>query len=159
MLTLMFASWALSSWALVPTLRPFVKPAPARIGLGFLVAAGAGEAMACLFDINHPLHGLAGLIGVLSLPVAAMLITVCFSRSPEWSGARHALLWTANATWASLTLLILVLAVDLWRAGGRVTRDSFVFVGWADRLMIVAYCAWQAVIAAEALHRIPNASP
>ena len=57
-LSLMFASWALSSWALAVTVWSQVNGIGGKIALGLLIAAGIGEAMASVFDINHPLHGL-----------------------------------------------------------------------------------------------------
>lgn len=75
-LSLMFVFWALSSWALAVTLWSQVKGIDGKIAVGFLIAAGVGEAMASVFDINHPLHDLAGMVGVISLPIAAMLISV-----------------------------------------------------------------------------------
>jgi hypothetical protein len=101
-LSLMFVFWALSSWALAITLWSQIHGIGGKIGLGFLIAAGAGQAMASVCDINHPLHGLAGLMGVPTLPVAATLISVRLSRTQEWSVARAVLLWTANLTWVSL---------------------------------------------------------
>lgn len=160
-LSLMFVSWALSSWSLAVALWPFVATIRCRVGLAFLIAAGAGEAMASVFDINHPLHGLAGLIGVLSLPIAAMLIGPLLARTQPWSAARNVLLWPANLTWLSLALLLFLLIAGYVRAGHRVTRDSFAFIGWANRLLIVAYSVWQMVMARQTLHRrfaLPNAA-
>ena len=73
-LSLMFIFWALSSWMLAVTIWSEVVTTAGKVGLYFLVASGVGEAMAAVFDINHNLHGLAGLIGIGSLPIAAMLI-------------------------------------------------------------------------------------
>ena len=58
-LSLMFASWAVSSWALAFAIWPQVGTRAGKIGLFFLIAAGIGEAMASVFDINHSLHDLA----------------------------------------------------------------------------------------------------
>ena len=157
-LSLMFATWALSSWSLAVAQWPSVKAIGGRIGLGCLIAAGGGEAMASVFDIHHPLHGLAGMIGVLSLPIAAMSISVSLSRTLSWSGARSLLLGTANFTWMSLALLVFLLMAGYMRAGNRMTRDSFAFMGWANRLLILAYCVWQMVMAGQALLRAGAAS-
>ena len=109
-LSLMFAAWAVSSWALAYTLKPQITTTSGKIGLAFLLAAGVGEAMGGLFDINHPLHGLASLIGIPSLPIAAMLISVNLGRAQSWSASRKTLLWTANLTWISLLLM----AATMW---------------------------------------------
>src|SRR5579872_1548392 len=67
-LSLMFCAWALSNWALAFELWPEVKTRAGRIGLCLLLMSGIGEAMASVFDINnHPLHEIAGAIGVLAM--------------------------------------------------------------------------------------------
>lgn len=96
-LSLMFASWAVSSWALAFAIWSQVKTRAGKIGLVLLVSAGVGEVTASVFDINHPpFHDMAGYIGILCLPVAAMLISLSLSRTQPWSAARMVLLWTAN---------------------------------------------------------------
>src|SRR5205807_6979399 len=73
-LSLMFVAGGVQAWALAVAIWSEVRTRTGRIGLGFLIAAGVGPAMASVFDITHPLHEAAGAIGVLCLPVAAMLI-------------------------------------------------------------------------------------
>ncbi len=161
-LSLMFASWAVSSWALAFALRPQVTTVAGRIGLLFLVAAGVGEAMAAVFDINHRLHGLAAAIGVPSLPISAMLISVGLSRTLAWSAEKKSLLWTANLTWVSFVLMaaaFAVLIVTYKQAGGDMAAGSGItvlppgviaLVGWANRLLVLAYCAWVINVAWQA---------
>jgi Protein of unknown function (DUF998) len=163
-LSLMFASWAVSSWALAFAIQSQVRTIAGKIGLVFLIAAGVGEAMASVFDINHqPLHAIAGYIGILSLPVAAMLISVRLSRIQPWSAAKKALLWTANLTWVSVVLLIatfIVMIVTYTQAGGKIDPQAKVIVlppgvitavGWANRLLIVVYCVWVMTVAWQAI--------
>jgi hypothetical protein len=160
-LSLMFASWALSSWALAFAIRAQVRTTAGKIGLVFLIAAGMGEAMASVFDINHGLHGLAGMIGIGSLPVAAMLISVSLGRTQGWSAAKKVLLWTAHLTWMSVALLaatFAILIVTYTQAGGDMTAEVvtvlppgvIAFVGWANRLLIGAYCVWVMTVAWQA---------
>jgi hypothetical protein len=157
-LSLMFVSWALSSWALAVAIWPQVKTTAGRIGLAFLVAAGVGEAMASVFDITHPLHSLAALIGIPSLAIAAMLISVSLGNSKAWAPARKSLLWTANFTWISLVLMAASFAILIFtytRAGGdmsagvKTTLPAGVIavVGWANRLLVLVYCAWVMTVA------------
>ena len=156
-LSLMFASWAVSSWALAFAIWSQVRTRVGKIGLVFLIAAGIGEAMASIFDINHPLHGLAGMIGIGSLPVAAMLISVSLGRTQAWSIAKKALLWTANLTWVSVILMavtFIILIVTYTQAGGEITAEVTVLppgvialVGWANRLLVVVYCVWVMTVA------------
>jgi hypothetical membrane protein len=167
-LSLMFVAWALSSWALAFAIWSQIKTVAGRIGLVFLVAAGVGEAMASVFDINHPLHSLAAAIGILSLPVAAMLISTSLARTLTWSAARKMLLWTANLTWVSVLLMVatfILLIVTYNQAGGDMTSQVAVLpsgvitvVGWANRLLIVVYCVWAMVVARHALH-VPQSRP
>ena len=105
-LSLMFAAWAISSWVLAFAIWPLVQTRAGKAGLYFLVAAGLGEAMASVFDLHHRLHDVAGGLGVLGLPIAAMLISPALLRLPGWSGARRVLLWTANLTWIILVVMI-----------------------------------------------------
>src|SRR5262245_45766348 len=120
-LSLMFAAWAFSSWALAVTVAFQVRTTAGKVGLLFLAAAGLGEAMASVFDISHPLHELAGLIGIGSLPVAAMLISLSLTRTPMWLRSKKVLLWTASLTWVSVLLLaatFVILIVTYTLAGG-----------------------------------------
>jgi hypothetical protein len=161
-LSLMFIAWAISSWALASAIWSQMGTRAGRIGLVFLIAAGVGETMASVFDVNHSLHGLAALIGIGSLPVAAMLVSVSLSRTREWSAARKALLWTANLTWISLLLMLAAFAmliVTYTQAGGDMSAGAvsvlppgvIALVGWANRLLIVVYCAWVLTVARQAL--------
>jgi len=161
-LSLMFITWAISSWALAFAIWSQVRTTAGRIGLIFLIIAGIGEAMGSMFDINHPLHGLAAMIGIPSLPVAAMLISTNLSHIQGWSAARKALLWTTNLTWVSLVLLaatFAILIVTYTQAGGGTTAEVptvlppgvIGLVGWTNRLLVVVYCAWVATVAWQAI--------
>jgi hypothetical protein len=165
-LSLMFIAWGISSWALALAIGSPVSTRAGKIGLVFLILAGIGEAMASVFDVNHSLHGLAAMIGIPSLPVAAMLISISLSRTQEWSAARKALLWTANLTWVSLLLLagaFAMLIVTYTQAGGDMNAGAvsvlppgvIAWVGWANRFLIVVYCVWVLTVARQAikLHR------
>lgn len=167
-LSLMFVAWAVSSWALVYAIEPEVSTPGGRVGLFLLAAAGVGEAMAAAFDINHPaLHGVAGFIGILSLPVGALLISVSLVRKPAWSAAKKAMLWMANLTWITVVLMagsLIVMGVTFARAGGHAPVDGkslplgttlppgvVTGVGYANRLLVVVYCAWVMVVAWHAV--------
>jgi hypothetical protein len=162
-LSLMFAAWAISSWALAFAIRSQAGTRAAKIGLFFLIAAGIGEAMASVFDINHPLHGLAGFIGIGSLPIAAILISVSLGRTQAWAAAKKSLLSTANLTWISVVLLIvsfIIMIVTYTQAGGDMNTTEvptslptgvIALVGWTNRFLIVAYCAWVITVAWQAL--------
>ncbi|MBJ7602137.1 MAG: DUF998 domain-containing protein [Candidatus Dormibacteraeota bacterium] len=163
-LSLMFATWAVSCWALALAIRSRVETRAGRIGLVLLVVAGAGEAGASVFDLNNPLHDLAGALGIPCLPLAVMLISVPLGRTQPWSTARRALLWTANLAWVSLALLLvtfIVMIASYVHAGGDVTTSSskvpplpsgvIALVGLTNRLLVLADCAWVAVVAGQAI--------
>jgi hypothetical protein len=159
-LSAMFFLWGAASWILAYTLWPHVQTTAGKIGLLFLVLAGIGEAMAAVFDINHKLHGLSAMIGIPSLSIAAMLISVALVRTESWSIARNSLLWTANLTWVSILLMGIAFAVMMAtyaQAGGDVSASAEVvttlpegviaLVGWANRFLIVVYCSWVMTVA------------
>ena len=162
-LSVMFAAWGLSSGALAFAIRSEARTVGFRIGLVLLALAGVGEAMAAVFDINHDtLHNLAGGLGILGLPIAAMLISVNLGRSEPWSVARPTLLWTANLTWVSLALLavtfVLLVATFSQVPGGPPAHAPKVLphgviglVGWANRLLVASYCAWVITVAWRAI--------
>lgn len=161
-LSLMFVTWAVGTWALAFALKSQVKTVASKIGLGFLIAAGVGEAMASVFDISHPLHGLSALIGIPSLVIAAMLISVSLSRTEPWSAAKRTLLWTANLTWISPILMIAALIgmmVTFTQTGAPLPTSAptelppgvIGLVGWANRFLVVVYCVWVITVARLAI--------
>ena len=163
-LSLMFFLWGAGSWALAYVLLPHLQTTMGKIGLIFLVLAGIGEALAAVFDINHKLHSVSALIGIPSLAIAAMLISITLVRTPSWSIARNSLLWTANLTWVSILLMGLAFAVMMAtyaQAGGDLSANAEVvttlpngviaLVGWANRFLIVVYCSWVMTVAWQAI--------
>jgi hypothetical protein len=148
-LSLMFASWAISSWSLAVALWSQLKGIGGKVAVSFLVAAGVGEGMASFCDINHPWHNLAGMIGVLSLPIAAMGISLNLAGGDEWMRAKRVLLVTANLTWLSLLLMVIALFALVTRR--RITPPGIEMIGWTNRAVVVAYCVWVAAVAWQAL--------
>jgi hypothetical protein len=139
-LALMFLTWALSCVALFFGIKPHLRTIGGKIGLSFLLAAAVGMSMAAIFDVSHDLHGLAAMIGMPSLPIAAMLTSISLARNPAWASARRWLLGTANLTWISLVLMFAAVFIGLSQSGGEFGSD--VQAGWPNRLLVVAYCAW-----------------
>jgi hypothetical protein len=160
-LSLMFAAWAMSSWALALALWPQVKTRAGKVGLYLLAVSGTGEAMASAFNINHPLHDVAGLLGVPTAAIAASLISVSLCRAEPWGRVRRQLLWTSNLIWASLVSLVLsiVLLVVTFhhsrvQPGPHITQlppGVIGLDGWADRLFILCSCAWLMATARAAM--------
>lgn len=165
LLSLMFLSWGVGTWALAAALRPHLAGRAGRAGLVFLVLAGLGEAMASVFDINSDIgHGIAGLLGVGGLPIAAVLVTRALPHDGSWASARRPLMGLAILTWlavASLIATMTLMTIQVVQAyGGRLpdvapaTLPAGVFrlAGWADRFIVMANCTWVFAVAWRATH-------
>lgn len=163
-LSLMFAVWALSSWALLVGIWRQGKSALFRVGLLFIFLAGLSEVLAAIFDINQPLHGLADVLGLLGLPLAAIFVTVALTRSPGWSVARKPLRWFAHLPWVSVALFaasfgVLFLTFQLTglkvdpQAGPTAHAPAGVvgLVGLTNRLFAVVFMAWVVIVAWQAI--------
>jgi hypothetical protein len=148
-LLLMFLTWALSCIALFFAIKSHVMTVGGKIGLGFLFLAAVGMTMGGLFDVNHDLHGLAAMIGMPSLPIAAVLISVSLGRNPSWTSAWRALIWTAILTWVSLVLMNIAIFTGFSPTG---EANPGAWFGWANRFLIIAYDIWLLVVAWRALH-------
>ena len=111
----------------------------------FLIVAGLGEALASIFDITHPIgHGIAGLLGVIGFPIAALLLSGALGRSEAWRAIRRPLVWIANLSWISVVALMATLAImtmQMARANGEhlpqhapksLPPGVFAVDGWAD---------------------------
>ena len=163
-LSLMFLSWGISSWALAIAIRSQAPTAGGRVGLWFLVVAGVGEAMAAVFDIRHETgHGIAGLLGVVGFPVAALLLSASLGRTEAWRGARKTLLWLANLSWISVVLLVITLVIMTMQVAHamsghmpehapKVLPPGVIGLdGWANRLIVLSNCAWVWAVAWQAI--------
>lgn len=163
-LSLMFLSWGIGSWALAVAIWSQVRTNSGRVGLWFLIIAGVGEAMASVFDIQHPIgHGIAGLFGVIGFPIAALLLSVSLGRNESWKPARKPLLWIANLSWISVVLLVATLVIMTMQMaqinGGHLPQHApkslpsgvLALDGWADRLIVLSNCAWVLLAAWHAI--------
>ena len=163
-LSLMFLSWGISSWALAISIWSQIKTTAGKVGLWFLIIAGIGEAMASAFDVTHDTgHGIAGLLGVGGFPVAALLLSVSLGRTEAWHGAKKTLLWVANLSWISVVLLaatLFLMTMQLAKAnGGQLPQHApkslppgvVALDGWANRLIVFSNCLWVLVAAWQAI--------
>ena len=148
-LSLLFLTMGLGCVALFIALKPWIQTRGGAIGLGLLLAACVGMAMASVFDITQGMHGLAALIGNTSFPAAALLISVGLVRAhPAWASTRRLLLWTANLPWVSVVAMLAFLFVGLAQTGGKFGPG--VWIGVPNRILWVAYGAWLIVVAVRA---------
>jgi hypothetical protein len=146
-----FLSLALGCVALFIAVCSQVRGLVGYLGLFFLLATVVGLTMAAFFPSDPitispqeataagQMHGVAAIIGIPSLPVAAMLISFNLVRQPAWSRTRGPLLWSAVLALLSLVLMLATVAILLPRHGG---FGPEVVVGWPNRLLMLAYCGW-----------------
>jgi hypothetical protein len=161
LMTIVFAGWAISSFALAVALWPLSESVLGKIGLIFLVLGGVGQVMGGLFDINHKLHGPAAMIGIPSLCIAAVVLTVALSRR---AGIEAPPAWSAHLPWIVFVLMLGAFAlfvtalkdagVDMsGQAGPLKELPSGVsgYVGWANRLFFAAAYLWALLAALSVL--------
>jgi hypothetical protein len=151
-LLIVFLAWALSSFALVAALGPLWSGTLGKVGLLFLVLAGIGQAMGGLFDINHKLHGPAAMIGIPSLCIAAVVLTLAMARH---GGIAAPPVWSAHLPLIAFVLMLGSFALflsALKSAGVDVSAQTgplkelppgvTAYVGWANRLIFVSSYLW-----------------
>jgi hypothetical protein len=154
-LSLMFVCMGGGSIALTVAVWSAVPTRAGKAGLLVLLLSGCGGAMASYFDIRHEVgHMVAGLMGVIGFPIAAMLISVSLGRVEAWRGERRRMLWLANLSWICVVLLaatLVIMTVQVSHAyGGHLPQHApsalpsgvWGLDGWADRMIVVCNCAW-----------------
>jgi len=158
-LTVVFLSWAVGSFALAFALRPSVSGWVGAAGLVFLLLAGVGEAMGGFFDVNHRLHGAAFAIGVPALPIAAILLTVAVRSSglavPLWAAVLPILSVVVMAVSMMMLFSALKAAGITMSAGSQplpaLPDGVSAWNGWANRLVFATYYLWVIVSARAVL--------
>jgi hypothetical protein len=167
-LSLMFLAWGVSSWALAVALWSQVHTRAGKVGVWLLIMAGLGEAMASVFDITHDTgHTIAGVLGMVGFPIAAVMLSVSLGRTPAWRGMKRPLQWLAHLSWISVVLLVATLVLMTVQVaqvyGGQLPQQAptalpagvLALDGWADRLFVLSACVWVMVAAWQAM-RLPS---
>ena len=154
---LAFLIWSASCAALALALKAEVRTGAGKLGIAVLLIVAAALVPAGLFaqdpvtakpdelTTSGSIHGLAAMIGIPGIPIAAMLISASLWRAnPEWRPYRRPMMWAAHATWVSLTLMAIYLMWTVPRAGGFTAE---VWAGMMNRLVVASYLSWQLVMA------------
>lgn len=155
-----FEAMALGFAALAVAIKGEARTVPAKAGLILLVLSALGCAVAGIFPMDplvpvlqHPtfngsMHGLGSMIGIPTLPIAAMLLTYGVANGTAWQPSRGRLRLFANLTWVSLVAMFLLMSVWMSASGGQFGPD--VPIGWLNRLVVLAYLTWTILMAAAA---------
>lgn len=159
LITTFFLAWGISSLLLAFSLWPTVETGWARVGVLLLAVSGVGELMGGLFDLNHAGHGLAALLGVPTLPIAALLLAYHLVTLHGWIDNRGMFLLLSHSTWISLVLMAVAMGVMMagFKAAGlpmgpglpapdRVPDGVIALAGYANRWLVVCYIAWVLVV-------------
>ena len=160
LITSFFLQWGLSSVCLSILLWDVVTSPLAKVGILFLFISGIGEIMGGLFDVNHKHHGLAFLLGVPALPVAALLLGYHLKTLDGWSNHSSTIILLSHATWISLIIMSASMGVmfaGLKKAGIPMNKDApplenmpegvIAVSGYANRLLVLCYIVWLIVMA------------
>lgn len=160
LLTLFFTLWCLSSVLVAYLLWNIVTTPWATVGVVLVFISGIGAQMGGLFDMNHKLHGLAGLLGIATLPFASLLTGYHLVGIKRWSNYQTVILLSSHAVWISLVFLVvsmILLIAGCKKAGVAMGPDSeplqtlpagvIGINGYANRILVVCYIGWLLVIA------------
>ena len=160
MMVLAFLSLALGYVGLFVAIRSQLRTITGRIGLALLLVSALGLTIAAIFTTDSitvskdavttegTLHNLGGTLGI-SMPFAAALVGWKLARNPAWSSAKRHLLWATGLALVAFVVSFVSLVVMLSQSNGNFGPD--VFVGWPNRIEIVAYSVWLMVTAWQAI--------
>lgn len=158
---LFFVSQSVGCLALAIALASVADRRAVRVGIWLLLAAafGLGLAVFCPMDplttpagqetMQGNLHGVSALIGIPGFIAATLVLASALKKKPEWRSAGPWLSVFAHATWISLALMIACMVL-LLAAHVTVMGD---LVGYANRLLVIAYALFLMVAAAPLLKR------
>lgn len=160
LLTAFFSFWGIASLCLAVLLWNKVTGIWGSIGVILLFISAIGEVMGGIFDAKHKHHGLAALLGVPTLPVAALLIGYNLIQTPSLQSQASGILISSHATWLSFVIMGLTMAIMMSGfkksgipMGPNEEPPAFVplgviaLAGYANRLLVVCYVGWLIVVA------------
>jgi len=160
LLTTFFFCWGLSSILLSLLLWNKVTTVWGTVGVILLFTSSIGEIMGGLFDVNHKHHALAFLLGVPTLPAAALLIGYDLIRTPGMEEHAPSIVLSSHAPWISLVVMgasMAIMFAGFKKAGmpmgpnvappEAVPTGVIAVAGYANRLLVICYLGWLIIIA------------
>lgn len=157
MMQIAFFCLALSCGSLCLAIGSQMRGVAGYIGLALILLAALGMTLAGIFvpDPVNRLHEVGAMLD--HLPFGAVLISWSLSRNEAWSTSRRMLFWTAGLPLLGLVIFVASMIVMLPRNGGQPGPE--VLVGWPNRIMILAHCAWLMPIAWHVSISLPSTKP
>jgi hypothetical protein len=169
LVSLFFIFWGLSSILLAVTLWKHVTTKASKTGVVLVFISGVGASLAAWFDVSQPTgHGIAGLLGIPTVPIATLLVSYHLSKKQEWVSFTKPIKLLAHGTWIALVLMIVTMVVMMTgfqNAGIEMGPDSpppshvpdgvIALVGYVNRLLILVDIVWL-IFVARAIKRISN---
>ena len=159
-LTAFFLLWGISNLLLPFLLWNETSGFWSKAGLILVLITGIGACMGGLFDVKHPLHGLAFALGVPALPVGALLVSYHLVKGGIWSNHSSLILFSSHSVWISLVIMavaIIVMMSGFKEAGVPMSKDAvppetvpagvIALAGYANRLLVLCYAAWTILMA------------
>jgi hypothetical protein len=157
---LCFAAFAAASACLFTALLAHAPSLLSRIGLAFLLSSAVGLAMAARFPMDPAstppeqmsfsgkMHGVAFLIGVPCQIFAVLLLSLALGAQ---TSSAALLLVLTSVIWLSL---VIMLTIMLMVGPGKAPNPNGPerFLGWPNRLFMVAYGVWLMVAAWPIAH-------
>jgi Protein of unknown function (DUF998) len=169
LISLFFIFWGLSSILLATNLWKQVTSKASKIGVVLLFISGIGATLAAPFDVSQTTaHGIAGLLGIPTVPIATLLITYHLGKKQEWIPFVKPIKLLAHSTWISLVLMVvtmIVMMTGFQNAGIEMSPDSpppskvpdgvIALVGYVNRLLIIVDILWL-IFVAKTIKSISN---
>jgi hypothetical membrane protein len=158
-LSVMFITYGMSILSLAIAIKSHVKARRDNVGIVLLLLSGIAAASAAQFDLNQAVpHELAGVIGILCLPIAALLISPSVAATEPSERAKRLILLSANLTWISVVVwiasFVLMIVTFLLALGSlpetppvELPAGVIAVVGWTNRLMVLSAWSWVAIVA------------
>ena len=157
LMALCFLALAVGCAGILAVLFPRLGTVTGRVGLAFMLAAAVGLTLAAFFPMDpiatgatNPsfsgkMHGVAATIGNPGFMIGAILVTIALRRIPGWEGVFVPLVVATVLLWLAFAFMMAAIA------GMSEGSTDMGAIGWPNRLLWAAYCAWVMLAAWPAL--------